>query len=480
MNILVVTGRRAFETAKTSVGAAATVRRLETDIAAFITPKMLESIPDSRNYDLILIPGLISADFSSLEKKLGIPIRRGPKHACDLGFVLQYAGSVEFSTRIPACELLRDLRRTEAVREVESLEDGAQASFHVKGLKIGGSSRMKVMAEIVDATRLDEDELREKVNYFVSSGADIIDLGAGLDASPADVTSAVATARALTSLPVSIDTLNPDHILAGIKAGADIVLSLNRENIGKVGKEVAKSGAAAVVIPDDGNDDIFSNIRRARACGIINIIADPVIEPVGHGFVDSLAGYSMFRKANPATPLFFGAGNITELFDADSIGINALLAGAAMELRAAILFTPEFSSKAHGSIGEMKAASMMMALAQKRGTAPKDLGIDLLVIKEKRKREYEKPAVNAVSAEPPVSWQPDPKGSFRIGITGTEIVARHRDGAITGAHAADVFNTIMKMGLVSRPDHAAYLGRELMKAELAIKFRRSYAQDDDF
>jgi len=28
--------------------------------------------------------------------------------------------------------------------------------------------------------------------------------------------------------------------------------------------------------------------------------------------------------------------------------------------------------------------------------------------------------------------------------------------------------------------HAAYLGRELMKAELALKFRRSYSQDDEF
>lgn len=475
-----MTGRRAFETAKTSAGAAATVRRLDTDIAAFITPKMLERVPDSGNYDLILIPGLISADFSALEKKLGVPIRRGPRHACDLGFVLQYAGSVEFSTGIPACELLRALRRTDAMREVGALEDGAEASFYVKGLKIGGSSSMKVMAEIVDATRLDEDELRTKMNYFVSSGADIIDLGAGLDASPEDVATAVGTARALTSLPVSIDTLNPDHILAGVRAGADIVLSLDRENIGKVGIEVAKSGAAAVVIPNEGNDDIFSNIMRARDCGINNIIADPVIEPVGHGFVESLVGYSTFRNSDPATPLFFGAGNITELFDADSVGINALLAGAAMELQAAILFTPEFSSKACGSVEEMKKASMMMALARKRGTAPKDLGIDLLMIKEKRKREYEIPPVNAVSAEPPVSWQPDPKGSFRIGITGTAIVARHRDGAITGAHAADVFNTIMKIGLVSRLDHAAYLGRELMKAELAIKFGRSYAQDDDF
>ncbi|MCX9025622.1 MAG: DUF4346 domain-containing protein, partial [Candidatus Methanoperedens sp.] len=46
--------------------------------------------------------------------------------------------------------------------------------------------------------------------------------------------------------------------------------------------------------------------------------------------------------------------------------------------------------------------------------------------------------------------------------------------------AKDVLETIVRLGLVSRLDHAGYLGRELMKAELALKFKRSYSQDDKF
>jgi dihydropteroate synthase len=41
-------------------------------------------------------------------------------------------------------------------------------------------------------------------------------------------------------------------------------------------------------------------------------------------------------------------------------------------------------------------------------------------------------------------------------------------------------DTILKMELVSRIEHAAYLGQELKKAELALKLGRSYAQDDEF
>ena len=73
---------------------------------------------------------------------------------------------------------------------------------------------------------------------------------------------------------------------------------------------------------------------------------------------------------------------MTELLDADSIGMNALLAGMAQEADASIIFTSEHSDKTRGSIREMHRATEMMVLARDRPYA-KDLGIDLLVLKEK-------------------------------------------------------------------------------------------------
>jgi len=37
--------------------------------------------------------------------------------------------------------------------------------------------------------------------------------------------------------------------------------------------------------------------------------------------------------------------------------------------------------------------------------------------------------------------------------------------------------TIIKLGLVSQLDHAAYLGHELMRAELALRFGFPFVQD---
>ena len=45
--------------------------------------------------------------------------------------------------------------------------------------------------------------------------------------------------------------------------------------------------------------------------------------------------------------------------------------------------------------------------------------------------------------------------------------------------AEAVYSTIVRLGLVSRLDHAAYLGSELEKAEVALKTGKEYIQDDE-
>lgn len=492
MNILVVTGKLAENTARKSVKNKADVLVLDIEVAAFTTPALLRLSLPHKKYDLILIPGMSSGDFSGLEKELGIAIRLGPKHAVDLGFVLSFAGNADFSTKIPACELLIEKKRSNAIDKAIELEKNAVSPLTLRSLKIGGNSRMKVMAEIVDAGNLEKNELVKKIIYFVDSGADIIDLGISLDTSRPDVRKAVKTAKSVTDIPLSVDTLEPDLINEAIDAGIDIVLSLNSKNIDKVKDSIIKNSTVSVIIPDRSDDleSLFNNIKSAHGFGIKNIIADPVLEPAGHGISRSISRYCEFRERDKTTPLFFGVGNVTELIDADSIGVNSILCGIAMELGASILFTPEFSQKACGSVSELKTASTMMMLSQDRGSAPKDLGVDMLAIKEKRRREYGKLPDTYIDAKGSDKWHLDPAGCFKIEITDDEIrngklypgkiMVRNNTNAIVGSTAKEMLETIIERGLISRIDHAAYLGRELMKAELALKFKRSYSQDDKF
>ena len=49
---------------------------------------------------------------------------------------------------------------------------------------------------------------------------------------------------------------------------------------------------------------------------------------------------------------------------------------------------------------------------------------------------------------------------------------------VAGRNARDILNTLIERGLVSRLDHAGYLGRELERAEIALRLKRSYVQDE--
>jgi dihydropteroate synthase len=78
---------------------------------------------------------------------------------------------------------------------------------------------------------------------------------------------------------------------------------------------------------------------------------------------------------------------------------------------------------------------------------------------------------------------------FKISIDRAEgvLVTAHYDSAqidrpvnvVKGKTADRVFAKIVEMGLVSRLDHAAYLGSELAKAEIALRTGKEYVQDKD-
>jgi len=470
MRILLPTGTATEEMVKKAAAGFDVDVVVTGEIASFLTPYRLGEILKKEQYDMVIVSGMSTASFEQVERETGVPVYRGPRHAADLAMILPLIGKIPLSRTVPVDELLTSQRAADAMARVETREREAECDCIIRGIKIGGGSRMKVLAEIMNAHRCEN--LREQVELFFSSGADIVDLGFGFDATPSDVTRVFSALDGIDR-PLAADTQDPALIRAAL-VRADIILSLQEENIPLVGKEVAQAGVAAVIVPGAGT--LAKNIALAKQAGIRCIIADPLLRPAGSGLVASLKNFKKTRY-----PLFFGAGNVVELLDADSIGANALLAGMAMELGAAVIFTSEHSDKTQGSVQEMRRATEMMALARDR-PYPKDLGIDLLVLKEKRRRcepplEYE---TVVTAKEMPDDIEYDPKGNFRIGIEGDQIVAVIRGRAVTGTRWQDVLYTLLSQGDISLLDHAGYLGRELYKAELAIRYGRSFEQDGEF
>ncbi len=83
-------------------------------------------------------------------------------------------------------------------------------------------------------------------------------------------------------------------------------------------------------------------------------------------------------------------------------------------------------------------------------------------------------------------WRMDPLGYFLIRVDHEKNVieighCRDRNIVnvkIVGSDATFMFNTIIRNKLVGTFQHAAYLGKELQKAEIALKEHLEYVQDD--
>jgi dihydropteroate synthase-like protein len=303
-------------------------------------------------------------------------------------------------------------------------------------------------------------------------------------------------------LPVSIDTLNAEEIRAAVEAGDEVVLSADAGNIEAIAPYV--KNAAVVVIPTNQKIGYIpktapervrfleQTIAKAKALGVERCLADLIVEP--QEILESFIAFKEFAERNPDVPLFIGVSNVTELFDADSVGLNAILARLSSELPSgAILLATEKSTKAKGTVAEEVAAAKMMFLAKKRGSVPKDLGIDLLVLKDKRSfeepysAEAENDAKVSAADEQPTQAVLDRAGAFKIAVDrqNSLIIATHFRAddmskpvnVVKGKTAEAVCQKIIELGLVTQLDHAAYLGVELSKAEIALNTGKSYVQD---
>ncbi len=124
----------------------------------------------------------------------------------------------------------------------------------------------------------------------------------------------------------------------------------------------------------------------------------------------------------------------------------------------------------------------MMVLAIERSSSPKDLGIDLLILKEKRYLPDAEVPEKSILASQKSKWAPDPAGCFRIEISreSRAIIVTHAKATLIGTDVCRILTTAIEMGLLSRLDHAGYLGRELTKAKLALDLGWNYVQDEEF
>jgi dihydropteroate synthase-like protein len=379
-------------------------------------------LPVAGRFAQVMIPGLCRGDLGVIEAKVGVPVVRGPK----------------------------DLKDLPAFFGQERVLEG-YGEYHVK-----------ILAEIVEAYQMPFADILARAEYFRAAGADVIDLGCPpMEAFPG--VAAVVAGLKEHGFTVSIDTFHAPTIREADEAGVDLLLSVNAQNIGLVPHLRCK----AVVIPDFGAglESLERNVANVAAAGADYVI-DPILDPLSFGFTASLERYCEVRRRYPDAEMLMGLGNLTELTDADSVGINALMAGVIAELGIDYVLTTEVISWARGSVRELDLARKLMHYAVKNRELPKGLDDGLIALKDTPFETYSEAELRDMQRRVRDK-------NFRIFADSRWMYVFNRDTFLRGDDPGDLFAALD----VADPGHGFSRGRELERAALAVRLGKRYTQE---
>jgi len=396
-----------------------------TVAALMTTPWIARFLAVPPGTDLVLIPGLCEGEGAVIAERVGVRVEKGPK---DLRQIPEYFG------------------RAALAREY-------------------GAYDIEIVAEVNNAPRLARDALRREAEHYRASGADVIDIGCTPGrAFPelADVVQELVGA----GMRVSVDSFDVGEIGTAVAAGAELVLSVNRSNL-DVARDFGGTKTRVVVIPDFGQgiETLEPSIAALERWGVTYLI-DPVIEPIGFGFFASLERFAAVRRRYPAAPLFMGIGNITELTAADTTGVNALLIAICEEMGVRAVLTTEVIPWARGVVREVDIARRLMHYAITQKSLPKGVDDRLVTLQDPTILAYHETELRELQAR-----VTDP--NFRIFADRDVITVFNDELFVRGTDIQEIF---ARLG-VDEATHAFYLGRELMKAQLALTLGKNYRQE---
>ncbi|MEA3115581.1 MAG: hypothetical protein QOG58_5380 [Caballeronia sp.] len=402
------------------------IREIGLQVAALMTADMIRRrVPLPLAATRMIVPGRCRGDLDALSGHFGVPVERGPEEVKDLP---QFFG--------------REARRFDLSRY-----------------------ETEIFAEIVDAPRLDIDGIVARAGVYAAQGADVIDIGCLPETPFPHLEDAVRVLKE-RGYRVSVDSMRTEELVRGGHAGADYLMSLNLDTLW-IADEVPSVPILVAREPGDPSSldaAIDALLARKRP-----FLADPILDPIPFGLAQSIARYVGLRARYPEIGIMMGIGNVTELTEADTSGINAVLLGIAAELRVSAVLTTSVSLHARRAIKEADVARRIMHVAHDAQVLPKGICSDLSALHAKRPFPYD-------AAEIALIAQAVRDPNFRVQVAADGIHVYNRDGhAVEG----DPFALYPGLGLAADGGHAFYMGVQLARAEIAWKLGKRFDQDQE-
>jgi len=446
------------------------------------------------DYDVVLVPGLVAGSAKVVEEATGCKVYKGPKYAGDIPLALELLErGLELSREVPADDLLKEVFSADFTRRFGSIVSSKKASFTLGGREVFADPPPLLL--VVEISASDRRRFDEKLLRATEAGFDGVVVGCSRRCEPGLIAELASRAKdALGSGIVGVDLPRVGDLTRDVAESVDLVLNVTSNDVDTVAHLIS-SDKGVVAIPNtvDSPEDALTSLTvatsRLAEVGIRKVIVDPLIRPPGVGFAESIVRFYQSRKSL-SYPHLFSTANAYEMVDADSHGMVVLLVTTALELGASLVLATEESSKAFGAIEEHAIARCMAYSAYVRRSPPKDspYGADLLVVKGKRLDPSTIPPVEAPALEVgTLEHVADPKYYVRIYVNhADEHLVVDVVGKVSGKPLARFLGReaiSLARAVVRRfdltPEHAAYLGYELGKAELALRFGKSYEQDSE-
>ncbi|ABE33550.1 putative tetrahydromethanopterin biosynthesis protein [Paraburkholderia xenovorans LB400] len=400
------------------------IREIGLQVAALMTADLIRRrVPAPLAAQRVIVPGRCRGDLAALTEHYGVPFERGPEEVKDLP---QFFGREAQPF---------DLTRYET----------------------------DIFAEIIDAPRLDLDGIAARAREYAAQGADVIDIGCLPETPFPHLEDAVRLLKD-EGYRVSVDSMSGDELLRGGRAGADYLLSLNLDTLW-IADEVPSTPVLVAREPGDpASLDAAIDLLAARGRAFL---ADPILDPIPFGLAASIARYVRLRERYPDVAIMMGIGNVTELTEADTSGINAVLLGIAAELRVSAVLTTSVSLHARRAVREADVARRVMHAAREAQVLPKGIDSDLATVHAKRPFPYSAAEIDEFARD-----IRDP--NFRVQISTDGIHVYNRDGHRKGH---DPFALYPALHLEADGGHAFYMGVQLARAEIAWRLGKRFDQD---
>ncbi len=402
------------------------IRNIGVSVAALMTAQMISRrVKDLNGANRIIVPGLCRGDLSIVSESLGIPCIRG---TIDLKDLPAFFG--------------RDCKPTDLSKH-----------------------NVKIFAEIVDAPMVTINNVLERAMKYRRDGADVIDIGCLPDTSFPHLEE-IITVLHEADFKVSVDSLEEEDLLRGGRAGADYLLSLKESSLW-IADEV---DSIPILIPEK-HGDMTSLFRAIETMTEKNrdFYADPILDPIHFGFTESIVRYHELRQNCPDIKIMMGVGNLTELTEADTTGINALLFGMISEMELNAVLATEVSPHCRTAVREADMARRIMFAAKRDSSLPKGLDSSLLGMHARKPFPYNVEEINELCRD-----VKDP--NYRVQVSEEGVHVYNRDGLHLSSNPFELFPELDL--LKEDAPHAFYMGVELARAQIAWQLGKPYMQDE--